>query len=123
MLGIKAIRTTPYYPQTDGLAEKYNQTLKGMLRKFAAANSKDWDHWLPYLMFVYLEVPQPFKLLFGRQVRGPLDLLRDARESPKPTTTNILTYIITMREKIEEMTNLVKDNLQQAHQTDPDQLV
>lgn len=111
--------TTP----TDGLVERYNQTLKGMLRKFVAANGKDWDHWLPYLMFAYREVPQastgfsPFELLFGRPVKGPPDLLRDAWESPKPTTTNILTYVITMREKMEEMTTLVKDNLQQAQRT------
>ena len=65
-----------------------------------AANSKDWDRWLPYLMFAYREVPQastgfsPFELLYGRQVRGPLDLLRDAWESPKSTTTDILTYVM-----------------------------
>ena len=58
LLGIKGIRTTPYHPQTDGLVERYNQTLKGMLRKFVAANGKDWDRWLPYLMFAYREVPQ-----------------------------------------------------------------
>ena len=29
-----------------------------MLRKFVAANGKDWDWWLPYLVFAYREVPQ-----------------------------------------------------------------
>ena len=117
------VKTTPYRPQTDGLVERYNQTLKGMLRKFVAANGKDWDRWFPYLMFAYREVPQastgfsPFELLYGRQVRGPLDLLRDAWESPKSTTTDILTYVMAMREKMEEMSSLVRDNLQDAQDT------
>ena len=29
---IKPIRTSPYDPQTDGLVQKYNQTLKATLR-------------------------------------------------------------------------------------------
>ena len=73
LLGIKSIRTTP---TTDGLVERFNRTLKTMLKKFLSANGKDWDKWLPYLMFYYREVPQaatgfsPFELMFGRQVRG-----------------------------------------------------
>lgn len=58
LLGIKGIRTTPYHPQTDGLVERYNQTLKGMIWKYVAINGKDWDYWLPYLMFAYREVQQ-----------------------------------------------------------------
>uniref|UniRef100_A0A4W5LFJ3 Gypsy retrotransposon integrase-like protein 1 n=1 Tax=Hucho hucho TaxID=62062 RepID=A0A4W5LFJ3_9TELE len=41
-LGIKGLRTTPYHPQTDGLVERFNQTLKNMLRKFVADTGKDW---------------------------------------------------------------------------------
>ncbi|KAJ0058862.1 hypothetical protein NL108_001090 [Boleophthalmus pectinirostris] len=42
-LGITALRTTPYHPQTDGLVERFNQTLKWMLRKFVLDTRKDWD--------------------------------------------------------------------------------
>ena len=69
LLGIKGIKTTPYHPQTDGLVERFNRTLKTMLRRFVSQTGKDWDEWLPYLLFAYREVPQastgfsPFELL------------------------------------------------------------
>ena len=31
LLGVKAIRTSPYHPQTDGLVEKFKGMLKAML--------------------------------------------------------------------------------------------
>ena len=34
LLGVQAIRTTPYHPQTDGHVERFNQTLKNMLKSF-----------------------------------------------------------------------------------------
>lgn len=33
-------------------------TLMNMLRNFVVVNRKDWDQWLPYLLFAYQEVPQ-----------------------------------------------------------------
>ncbi|XP_042247194.1 uncharacterized protein LOC121882816 [Thunnus maccoyii] len=86
-LGIAVIKTTPYHPQTDGLVERFNQTLKKMLQKFVADTGRDWDQWLPFL-FAYREVPQastgfsPFELLYGWDVQGPLDLLLKTWEAP-----------------------------------------
>ncbi|XP_053873204.1 uncharacterized protein LOC128831095, partial [Malaclemys terrapin pileata] len=34
ILGVKQLRTSIYHPQTDGLVERFNRTLKGMLRRF-----------------------------------------------------------------------------------------
>ena len=81
MLNISHLRTSPYHPQTDGQTERFNGTLKSMIRKFTASNQKDWDEHLPYLLFAFREVPQestefsPFELLYGGRVRGPLDVL------------------------------------------------
>lgn len=58
LLHIKPIRTSPYHPQTDGLVERFNQTLKAMLRRTADEEGKDWDRLIPYLLFAYREVPQ-----------------------------------------------------------------
>ena len=58
LLHVHPIRTSPYHPQTDGLVERFNQTLKSMLRKAATEEGKDWDKLVPYLLFAYREVPQ-----------------------------------------------------------------
>ncbi len=82
LLGIKSIRTSVYHPQTDGLVERFNRTLKNMVRKFVKEDAKNWDKWLEPLLFAVREVPQastgfsPFELLYGRQPRGCLSSLR-----------------------------------------------
>ena len=87
LLHIHWIHTTPYHSQTDGLVERFNQTLKAILRKVATKEGRDWDKLIPYILFAYRKVPQvstglsPFKLLYGWNVRGPLDVLRQLWEA------------------------------------------
>lgn len=38
LVGIKSLKTTPYYPQTDCLTKPFKQTLKQMLRKLLHDN-------------------------------------------------------------------------------------
>ena len=53
---VKPIRTSPYYPQTDELKERYNQTLKAMLHK-VLLTERSWDKLLLLVTFAYREVP------------------------------------------------------------------
>lgn len=57
LLKVKQLRTSVYHPQTDGLVERFNQTLKQMLR-LVAVDGRDWDLMLPYVLFGIREVPQ-----------------------------------------------------------------
>lgn len=121
-LGIKGLRTTPYHPQTDGLVERFNQTLKNMLRKFVADTGKDWDKWLPFLLFAYREVPQastgfsPFKLLYGWPVQGPLDLLKKCWEGSPVATSGqgIVQYVLQMRDRLERYREEARANHQRG---------
>ena len=119
MLHVHPIRTSPYHPQTDGLVERFNQTLKSLLRKCATEEGKDWDKLLPYLLFAYREVPQaltgssPFELLYGWPVREPLDILSNVWEGSPSTNESVVSHILSMREK-SQMSKLVNKNLTNA---------
>ena len=91
LLHVYPIRTTPYHPQTDELVERFNKTLKALLCKTVSETGKDWDKLLPYLLFAYREVPQASTafLLYGREVRGPLDILKESWERDKRVSSDM----------------------------------
>lgn len=55
LTSVKAIRTSPYHPQSDGLVEHLT---KQMLRKSLLTERRQWDKLLPLVLFAYKEVPQ-----------------------------------------------------------------
>ena len=81
---------------------------------------KDWDKLIPFILFAYREVPQestgfsPFELLYGRDVRGPLDVMRHTWTMECSGDQNVVSYVLLMREKMEKMADLVQENLQKA---------
>ena len=126
LLRIRRIKTSPYHPQTDGLVERFNGTLKRMLRRFVQEAPGAWDELLPYLLFSYREVPQastgfsPFELFYGRHVRGPLDVLREAWTEEgcgSEDDKNVLSYITEVRDRLVEMADLAQENVETAQQT------
>ena len=120
MLGVKAIRTTPYHPQTDGLVERFNQTLKQMLRKTIDEEGREWDKLLPYVLFAYREVPQsstgfsPFELIYGRDVRGPLDVLKEDWIHNQLKDDDIVSYVTRIYERLKEGREAVQENLRKS---------
>ena len=88
-----------------------------MLRKAATNEGKDWDKLVPYLLFAYREVPQastgfsPFELLYGPNVRGPLDVLKESWEASKKSDESVVSYVLATQEKLRNMAELVQENL------------
>ena len=81
ILRIKKTRTTPYYPQSDGMVELMNRTLKNILSKLVNERQDDWDMWLPQALLSCRStvhsstVFSPHLLMFGRETRLTIDLV------------------------------------------------
>ena len=101
------------------MVERFKGTLKEILGKCASEDGKDWDRLLPYILFAYREAPQestgfsPFELLYGREIRGPLDVLKEEWET-KSNKESVISHIMLMRERLESTSNLVQRNMKQA---------
>ncbi|XP_078233523.1 uncharacterized protein LOC144583518 [Pogona vitticeps] len=117
--GIKHKETTAYHPESNGLTEKFNGTLMRMIRAYLAENPNNWDQKLQSLLFAYQSVPQastgfsPFELLFGRRVKGPLDLIQQNWEQiTQDDPQDVVTYINSLRNDLKRNLELAAETLQ-----------
>jgi len=79
LLGTEKLNTTAYHPQCNGLVERFNRTLKMMLRKHAGKFGLQWDRYLHGVLWAYRNTPhdstneKPSFLLFGTDCRYPTE--------------------------------------------------
>ncbi|GFO40116.1 gypsy retrotransposon integrase-like protein 1 [Plakobranchus ocellatus] len=119
LLSVKRLTTSPYHPQCNGLVERFNATLKGMLKRLASDRPKDWDRYIIAALFAYREAPQeslgfsPFELLYARPVRGPMTILRElwTEDITDEEVKTTYQYVIDLREKMEKVIEVAHDNL------------
>ena len=76
LLGIRKLNTTAYHPQFDGMVERFNRTLKTILRKHAARFGAQWDRYLPGVLWAYRNTPHDstgekscWAMIVGHQLR------------------------------------------------------
>lgn len=120
LYGCKKMRTTAYHPQGNGLCERANQTIIGMLRSLSAARRAQWPTLLPELTYLYNNTEHcstgftPFYLMFGRQGKLPkdLELIPEATEPVNPQTN----WVREHQRKIEMAREVVEKRMAAAHQ-------
>ena len=72
-------KTTPYHPQTNGMAERVNQTLVRILRKTVVDSKRDWDIKLTAALWAYQTTYKvttkatPFALMYGVEAILPIE--------------------------------------------------
>ncbi|CAM5089613.1 unnamed protein product [Natator depressus] len=92
-----------------------------MICKFVNEHSNDWDLVLQQLLFAYRAVPHtslgfsPFELVYGHEVKGPLQLVKQQWEGFTPSPgTNILDFVTNLQKTLRTALALAKENLQDA---------
>lgn len=93
-----------------------------MIKKYCHESSKDWDEEIDYLLFAIRETPQeslgysPFELLYGRQIRGPLKVLKDSwftEPSLHPSIT-VSEYINSLKLKMSKVREIALANMHKS---------
>ena len=84
---IHKVNTSSYHPKSDGLVERFNSTLCQSLSMNVAKDQKDWDEYIPLVLFAHRTSvcgaigDSPFYVLYGREPRLPTDVKLLPKES------------------------------------------
>ncbi|XP_033098347.1 uncharacterized protein K02A2.6-like [Anneissia japonica] len=119
LLSMEQLTTTPYHPAANGLVERFNGTLKLMLKRICSEKLRDWDRYIELLLFAVRETPQeslgfsPFELLYGRHVRGPMAILKELWTGGVQTgeTKTTYQYVLDLRNRLEETCQAAREAL------------
>ena len=114
LLGITKIRTSPYYPQTNGAIERVHQTLRRMIAKMDPNKRAKWPSHLGPILIAYnatrslITGYSPYFLMFGRQPRLPVDLLfPTVRRDENSRTTD--KYVTSLYDKLKSALASARD--------------
>lgn len=121
-LGIKKTRTTPYHPQSDGLIERFNRTLKDQLAKFLIESQGHWDDYIGQVEFAYNSSCHsttgfsPYFILHGREPRIPASLMSTPPVPSNATPGTPAEYCSSLKERHRSAFQYVIDDSQGAQQ-------
>lgn len=129
MLQIKHLWTLIYHPQTDGLVEQFNGTLKGMIWACIQGTPVSGMKCYSPLLFDIREAPQnstgysPFALVYGHQPRRILNLICENWTEPelgRPRWSRTVTAFQERLERVQDraLSNLGKSEAQQKRNYD-----
>ena len=123
LFNIEKTRTTPYHPESDGMIERLNRTLQDMLAKYVSGHQRDWDEHLPLVMMAYRSSVHastqytPFYLLFGHEVRLPVDIMFGRQPDHQPEVSE---YVRNLRDTLEDVHENAREHLRTAQKRQKD---
>ena len=118
-LGIKQLFTSPYHPQTNGLTEHLNRTIKQMLSASVDPLHQELDQVLPFVAYAYntsVQAPSrisPFRALDGRDPKLPPDTILAIQ---KPKYRDVVEWWTYLQQTVPLLQHSARHNLRLAQQ-------
>ncbi|XP_068243590.1 uncharacterized protein [Palaemon carinicauda] len=116
-LAIQHITSVPYHPESQGVGERFHQTLKSILKKDRYEQGEDWDKGLPFALFAIRNHPNsstgiaPFELILGHKVCGPLEIFHELLEVSHKKELNVGEFVEDLRRRLSAAWKFAQDNL------------
>jgi hypothetical protein len=111
-LGIKRTTTTANHPESNGLVERNNRTLKYAAKVWCNENQDDWDLLLNHFYFSYntqvhsLVQETPFFLATGRDAKLHVDIMTNTRRTP---VVGVYQYATELVQRLFDVHNRVRE--------------
>ncbi|KAK1606476.1 hypothetical protein QYE76_030149 [Lolium multiflorum] len=111
-MGIKLIRSSPYYAQANGQAEASNQSLIKLIKRKIEENPRDWHEKLSEALWAYRMSchgaikTSPYQLVYGQEAVLPWEITAGSRRVTFQDDLTADEYAALMSDTIEDATEL-----------------
>ena len=120
--------TSAYHPQTNGLTERFNQTLSNSLRAKINEYQDDWDEHLNLILFAYRATVQestkysPYYMMFAHEPSFPIDVeLQTEEQLVTQSTDDTEVEMNTLLEIHELIRSAAEANIAKAQKKQKEQ--
>lgn len=117
---VKTLKTSCYRPQTDGLVECFNQTLKQMLQRVLKDEGKNLDRFATICLVCLqrsttsINWLQPLRTNLWSRCTRTLGHFKEACTKDTTEGDDIATYVDRVYERLELAKDIVQENLEKA---------
>ena len=122
LISLRQLTTTPYHPSCNCLVERFNGTLRQILKILCAEKSKIGISTLTLFLLLIEKCPKeslglsPFELVNCRSVRGRITILKElwTKDVPDPNVKTTYQYVLDLKERLQSMAELAKVSLEKS---------
>ena len=117
IMGMSKSRTTSYHPMGNGQCEWFNRTLCDMFGSLDPSKKANWKSYV----FAYISTrhestgQSPYKLMFGRNPRLPIDAAFGLRENQQDIATKFITELKDRISKAHEVATAATNKTTRKH--------
>ena len=120
LLDILRLRTSPFWPEGNGLSEENVKAMKNMINAFITVTQNTWDQHINELCFAFNTAEHcstkftPFEVQFARTPKLPIDLFYNTDDNEDTVTIDlnlrVEEYADRTQNKLKKLFKLVKNN-------------